>query len=1260
MLKQLLEVQNDQDYMQGLENYIENASKQMASLIDKLAKKGEKGLNAVDLQEMQNIIDNYSNIIELTNDARREVKRLGKTSTEITSIGNVMLKRLEELENSYKTLKESHYKVALRLAVKMLVANNNGMMVALRDEVRKAYLGTEEGKQLEKEKIGDYHKRVQQAVEDIIIDKNLYDEKETALFFENIFRTGDDISWVARWALQGGNTSSTLLRSLNAMILKSENTSRNMYNSKMAELDPLFKEYKKYMKNKGKSKNSVLELYENINELDENGEATGYYVGKTSSLWTRQKATISKYIQDYANELQRLESENLSETPKFWDEELGEAVQENDKKRLIALKKAEKGELNKRYNTEEDLKDRYDKLVSISKEQSANRKKFRTVLTEYRALKNKKSATAHKKSVELEELRKIGYRLTDSYTGFKNEYEFELFKRHHDVVSLPNLKSLTGIAKIDKDNLQEGKNVSGIEGKNVLKLVIPAEVSAYLSPQFNNLDKIAKNDPDNIEWRYYKAVMNTVAVSERQYSEMYRTYFKKPEVNKTGAERWESDVDSFLNFGQVIKNYVRPVTKEKFLVTAGVDYDLNYENTLAIELQNNGYKVSQATKQLPVYLKETGMDPKNQSSNIQHVVLAGYNNAIAYKEKFNVLPMVEIFLFLLENRETTKKSATSKLMNAISKAAGKAFLDTEAYMERVTEEKGMAKNSRIYNNAVDMVNTRLFGQSVNSTLNINLPLTIFGRPDLAINFRKLWKLFASYVSTTVLSLNIKSGAANVIYGEFQYMQEVLGNEFVGGKSWAQSQLDYMLDFRGIVNDIGKDYPTSKMNLLGLIFDPLNEYNPLESDYRHTNKAYAVFNMDSLHGINNIGEHIMQLGTMGGVLRETKVVDKNGNYLTQKGTTTDRSKAMSFFESFEKTSMNEDSYELVTDKRVAGVEIKKGTRMERMDFVGGNLYDFNLSKRDFKTNRLVLDTLTNLIQSLNEEMHGPYSWRTAPPMKRTFLGGLLLQMRQWFPTGMAARWAGTSNEIQDLFLALATGKGHEHFQNLRDSTVGSKYFDKKTWGDFTNMGPSQKFDDKRGTLTGGRNASFLRQFQVFTYHVVLAFKKLFNWSIQDAQFQKEGFLKMTAEQWRKMEDREKANVKKVAIATGARTLLGGFAAMLLAGDDDDERYYKLAFYTTRLHTELSAYSDKDELFRLLQSPAVTLSMYNRIILLMMQLQEDAVTGEYEVYQSGSKKGRTKIGKALRDVLPWGKVLEQHKYIEDILNYHYKGQIGLVKK
>ena len=177
--------------------------------------------------------------------------------------------------------------------------------------------------------------------------------------------------------------------------------------------------------------------------------------------------------------------------------------------------------------------------------------------------------------------------------------------------------------------------------------------------------------------------------------------------------------------------------------------------------------------------------------------------------------------------------------------------------------------------------------------------------------------------------------------------------------------------------------------------------------------------------------------------------------------------------------------------------------------------------------------------------------------------------------------------------------------------------------------------------------------------MLAMKNLFAKNVEDAEYMKYGFLKMTQRQWKNMEASEKANVKKVILTVGTRAMLSGFTAMLLAADDDDDKYWKTAFYTMRLHTELSAYSDYEELWRIMQSPAVSVTMIQRFYKLYNQLKEDIANGEFEVYQSGSKKGRTKIGKAFRDVFPWGNIFEQHKYIKDVINYHYKDSSGLVK-
>lgn len=1246
---ELLKIESRKEYIKGLDKYITIASKEMAELLDKLEYKDIEKISAQDMQNMSNIVDNYGGIPRVYEDAVSNAAELDKLG--ISDFKNSVLERLKILEENYIKIKRSYETMALKMAVKSF--KDNSHIEYLRENVRGAIVRTEEGKQKEAESDQDYIRRLQKLVDDTIIENHYYSEKERELFFENLFRAGDDISWISRWALQAGNTGSALLRSLNAMISSSEHNARNAYNSKTAQLNSLYQVFKEHMESLGKNTNNTKELYENILEMTENG---AYYVGKRKNLWEEHRTQIRKYTQDFVNDLKRKESENTEEEYKFWDIELEEPVDRKDKERYLKLKAAGRGVYNRSYNEfDEGLKNQFEKLKTIQEKRKELYKEKVSKIKEYR-----QTSSMDKKVRIDQEIEKIVseiYNLSDTIAGLENELEYFLFKSEYDVLRLPNKKALDALEDIDKKNLKEGKYVSGEERAGTIKVEIPKEVSFYNSDQFKELERLRDKDSKNPIWQYYKGIMQTVAVSERQYSENFRTYFRLPELGKTGAERWEEDVDSILSFNQMWNKYIKPSIVEKYLDAPGYDFDLNYENTVSNEvLQKNGYKISFATKELPVYLKNTGIKLSDQSTNIQHVTLAGFNSAIAYSEKYKILPYIQMFLYLLEIRKMSATSGGAQLLQRITSNLSKSFGKSEDYLERITEDQDKVGKSNLYKNALDAVNTRLFGQAVNDTLNISIALPF---TEYRLNIRKLFKVFMGGVSLSVLSGNIKSGIANVIYGEFQFLQEALGNEYVSPKSWGKAQLIYLYGSRGLINDIGKDYPTSKINLLGLIFDPLNDYNPLESHYKYTNKSYAVFNSNSLQGVNSIGEHIMHQGTMLAVLEETKVLDKDGNYLTLNNTTKERDKGISLFEAFNKISEAENSYEVDTDKRIAFIEVKRGDRFVKLPFKGGDIHKYKISQFDYEQNSKAINYLTNIIQGLNEEMHGPYSWRTAPPMKRTMIGSALLHMRQWFPKGMEIRWQGFTNELYAAYAASKKGKLSDYWQDVREGTPSERYFDESLRLDFINKGPSAKYNPKFDAPRSGRNATFFRQGGLLGYHFILKIKQLFGAEIEDAQFLQDGLLKITKDQWKNMSANEKANIKKVVMTTASRVLLSAFATALLSGDDDEDKYYKLAFYTVRLHTELAAYSDLGELFRIMQSPAVTLSMVQRMYKLMAQLSEDMYNGEFEVYQSGSKKGRTKAGKALRDVLPWGNLLQQHRYIEDILNYHYKDQAGLVK-
>lgn len=1242
---ELLEVRADTEFITALDNYIKIASAQIVKAYEKIDVKDISNINPIDLQNIDNIIGVYDNIPRIKKDA--ETADLNKPGA--LELVDPMIKRLQVLSENYGRLESKYRDISTSIISEQFMGNQH--LEYIRDHVRKAISLTEQGEKTKDETENEYRLRIQKLVDVTIQDNHLYDQEEAKLFFENALKAGDDISWISRWALQAGNTGSALLRSFSFYIKSMVHLpAKEDYESKVKESYPIYKAYVSHMKSLGKNILNTKELYENILDMT---SQKAYYVGKRENLWNEHRVQLKKYIQDYINDLKAKEAENKDEENYiFWDYEMNRAAKKDDKQRIAKLQKAQRGVYNKSYNElDEGLRNQYKKLTDLQEKRVELYIKKTKLVSKYRGTKDLNSKITIDQ--ELEEVQSSIYDISDTVTGLENEIELFLFRTEYDVLKLPNSKAIENIDSRDIANLRKGEFVSGTVPKKVVEVIFPADISEYNSSKFKKLEELRDKNSEDPQWKYYASTMETRALSEDVYPENYRTYFSLPEIGATGAQRWDEDVDSLLSFGQMWNKWLKPASNQMFGITPGYDYDMSFENTISDEvLQENGYKIDFSTKELPKYYKNTGIDLKDQSTNVQFVTLAGYNTAVAYEAKLKILPYVEMFLYLLENRKISASSGGKKLMKKITSNLGSTFSNTSSYMERIFVDPKEKETNQMYRNALDMVNTQLFGQAISDELNINITIPA---TNYKVNLRKLVRLFGDSVSLSILSGNIKSTNANMIYGQFQFLQEVLGNEYADIKSWGKAQLDYMYNLKGIVSDIGKDYPTNIVNLLAQKFDPMAEHNPLNTHFRYINKARAVFNSNSLHGLNGMAEHVMHVGTMLAVLFETKILDKDGNYLTANKTTKEREKGMSLREAFSKVN----DVELMTDKRIAFIEVKRGDRFERIPYTGGAVETFRITKYDSEKNSVGVNYLTNIIQSLNEKMHGPYSWMTGPPMKRRIIGNALHKMRTWLPKGMEVRWRALDNSIWAMYNAFQGGKQKEklkslqkYFINLREGSTAARYFDTDLKLDFINKGPSKKFDPKEQVTKAGINAVVFDQGALLGYHTLLKFRQLFGMEVNDIEFTKNGLSKITKRQWKALSANEKANIKKFVMTVATRNLLGAASMMLLSGDNDDEKYYKLAFYTTRLQTELLAYSDLAELNRIMQSPAVTLSMVQRIYKLSNQLQKDMVAGEYEVYQSGSKKGRTKSGKLIRDVLPWGDLFEQHKYIKDILNYHYK--------
>jgi hypothetical protein len=100
----------------------------------------------------------------------------------------------------------------------------------------------------------------------------------------------------------------------------------------------------------------------------------------------------------------------------------------------------------------------------------------------------------------------------------------------------------------------------------------------------------------------------------------------------------------------------------------------------------------------------------------------------------------------------------------------------------------------------------------------------------------------------------------------------------------------------------------------------------------------------------------------------------------------------------------------------------------------------------------------------------------------------------------------------------------------------------------------------------------------------------------------------------------------------------------ADEEDENMYYLGAFYTRRLYSELAFYANPVEFYRLLQSPAATMSMVDRLISLLSQLMSNPL----ERYERTEKEGDLKLYHDLVDVIGVG-YTQYNRDIQDALEY-----------
>lgn len=438
----------------------------------------------------------------------------------------------------------------------------------------------------------------------------------------------------------------------------------------------------------------------------------------------------------------------------------------------------------------------------------------------------------------------------------------------------------------------------------------------------------------------------------------------------------------------------------------------------------------------------------------------------------------------------------------------------------------------------------------------------------------------------MLSGNVVAGMMNINMGSVLNFIEGMAGHHMDKKSWLAAHTNYAADLPQIMADIGRDERRSLTNQLVDKFDGMNDFDGPRHNYSNNSWWKRQMESSTLFFINNAGEHFLQSVTMLGVLGKIRVLDSNKNYL-----------------SIEKT---EDGFTSSTTERQNSSSLVDAHKADDINLsMSEDVAFIEMDGRILEWNEDTQFLVTQKIRHVQELMHGAYSRQNRNDAQRYVLGRMAFMMRKWIEPGLRRRWKGFSRIV-----------GRDKAERRRGTGP-----DFHVWN-------YQLGDFEEGTYTS--TVSFL--FRLWVWDEI----KTFQFDI--------------ASKWHKMNDLEKANVKKTILDVGfivAATAFGTAMEALAKDADDDEanKYYFLAYQGHRLYTELFFYANPVEALQLLRSPAASISTLEAITQFMLQF----FLNPTEKYIRGRREGQFKLQKKGERIFPWYRQWDRLTNMDEALSF-----------
>lgn len=1206
-LKQLEELLLEHDNIneaEGIIQFLETAIKQIAIIENTIAEIEADRTKATpeNLLRIQEFAAMYNRIGDLIDLVKEDAALLAELETNPLS-GVDTISHLASLKDRVDNIFSKTHKIGI-ITVSNIFAKKGRGPVEQKERKRLERVfnadhpeGVKVNDKVFKRGTKEYNQARREFIDNsIVANRDAIFDAEVENFMYLLQQAPTDINYADALFSDATNISDQIVQVAMEILREADHNTRTLVNDTYKEFDRMFEKYEKEHP-EGNPKKKYEPLLENEVTLSEDGEIivgtepSGYMVTeyhsypfvKLKAMWKQFhdfENPESKEAKDFLEEIHKFTNDNFERpyTQEFYTtiSEMTDLVKEETQN----LRK-ERSDILKQYRNDEGTYD----AMNMTPQDYARVQAINDTLKDM-AQGRGKSGRAAQLAAELKAYNKAVGKLFEELDDFDMP-AFTAAKRH------ARSQGVDFFNEWKRRNTKDGRPAKNWKKRAIKKKYVNREfdVENELKPKEKwKSEKYAQLQREGgVNLEMYDFLINNIRAQDAknvppnskliQISRRNKDIelVRLPYVARETLER----VTTSGGVMQAVKQELGEFTQRKSDTKFGTDPDVDSDE----DLSERDVVFNSIRRSRDVLVNEQGEEKQRVPINFRHYKYKEDGFLDTSDMSFDLLSINMFNTYMSENYKNKREIEATMLLT-------KELLgEREVIQTELTAFRGQRAKKDVVTGRV--LTTKGRESNVFQMFSSVIQDQLFGISSLGpVALNQIGDKLLAWTGNITLMINWLSAGANVIQGSLQNFFEAIGSTHYNREDLKEAWKDYWSDLPNITGDLNRNRYRSKTNLLMEKFNTLSDWGGTFKHFMEDSLAKRLFKSDTLHGLQTMGEHMMQNQLMYAIMNSSIVLNEEGQMIDMQGeVTTDVKKAMRLKDAY---TINEAGDELELHPAAYRVDKFEQPLREGGEFL-----------------------VSQLIRDVNADLQGQYDTTLKSQAQRAFWGKAVMMFRKWIPRGIKRRF----RHINTIGLSR---------EEMTEMDVTMSRF---------------SLADKEGIYT---TTARHYVYPHVAYGVQFVKQVI---GLQDAATKLK--YEMLKVDWASLSDQEQANIRKAVAELATAALAFGIAAVAKGLGDDEEPgsmsrtvLFGTAFFTRRLYSELTFYLNPIEFTRILRSPAISLNMIEKILHFLGQLLFDPL----ERYKSGRRKDELKIKKDVQDIVPIIKQFDRN--IEEAVNFVFK--------